>query len=101
MQKEHQLEHKHKRFYVFSHLNGADIQYRTSTGSWDPEFTKAMLWDSEKFATKKAVEFKTDHAWWAAPSKIFPNGAHPDADRKFVVGSVNVEVDGFYIGSVV
>jgi hypothetical protein len=94
MAKAHQEEHKHKRFYVFSHDAGQNILYRTSTGSWDDDFVKAMLWDGLDFATKKAIELEKQWASWAN------TGGQPTV-RRFVVGSVKVEVDGFFAGHVV
>ena len=50
----------HFRFYIYWVENpGPDsvCKYRTSTGGWDKDFTKAMMWDNLDHAKKKADEF--------------------------------------------
>jgi hypothetical protein len=83
MKKEHQQEHKHKRYYVYRHKNGADIEYLHVSGSWVDDFYQADLEVSESLALHEA-----------AKSKKFDQ-----AGRNYCVGCVNVEVNGFYIGA--
>jgi hypothetical protein len=91
--KEHQQTHKHKRFYIFSHINGESIKYRTSTGDWSAEFFRAMLWHGLDFATKKAIELEKQYARWASSTGM--------PVERFVVGCVNIEVDTFFTGHAV
>ena len=88
---DHQKTHIHKRYYVFSHINGDKIEYRFSTGDWTDDFYRAMLWDDEEFAVKKSVEYAKEHRDWMARCEN-----HPEKDRRFVVGCVRVEVDPLY-----
>ena len=79
--KAHQTEHIHKKYYIFSHTNGENIQYIDTAGNWVDDFTLAHLNNDE------GVSY--------ALAKLWKKSGHPQAN--FVVGCVNVEVDPFYV----
>lgn len=79
--KAHQTEHIHKKYYVFSHTNGENIQYIHSSGEWVPDFILAHFYEDEGLALSLA--------------KLWKKSGHPQ--ENFVVGCVNVEVDPFYV----
>ncbi len=98
--KEHQLAPIHDRFYLFSHVNGEDIKYRTSTGEWSDDFYDAMLWRGETFAEQKGKACKAQHQQRMV-GLLQSQPDSPEQHRRFVVGSVRVEVRGQYAMKVV
>lgn len=89
--KEHQLEHIHKRFYVFSHVNGESFFYLSNDGGWTDDFKSAKLFPIENVAIAKAQAAKSEHNKWY--DELYEEPKHP---TQFVVGSVEVRIDGFY-----
>jgi hypothetical protein len=85
--KEHQLNHKHSRYYIYRHSNkGTTLEYWHSTGYFADAFTDAVLYDDLKFAQKKAKSIAKRTADY-----MQKNSAH------VCVGKVNVEIDGYFM----
>lgn len=87
---EHQQEHKHFRFYVFTHVNGDDISYvLTGDGEYTTtmDFHGAELFADVNVSRNIAEDFAKHLAFY-----------HPDShvDRRVVIGRVRVEVDPQY-----
>lgn len=82
----------HTRYYASRVTFGLDgvatkIVYRTSTGDWTEEFTKAQLWDCPNFLRTKIAE-------WLKINKRFP--WVDSSSVGFVLGSVIVQADPFF-----
>lgn len=81
----HNIDATHHRFYVYRVTDpGPDsvIKYRTSTGDWTDDLAKAMLWDTEAFALKKATEFASQ---CVSTPLAFPNGVYMNVGRVTVI----------------
>lgn len=85
---------QHQRYYLYRVNNPgpeSTVSYRTSTGGWDEDFNKAMLWNDIDVARSKGVkEFESSASWRAATG----------TKLSFCVGSVTVEINP-YIAQIV
>ena len=75
------------RYYIFKHNptkpDEDTVLYRESTGSWLPNFDKAMLWADYDFVVKKAKELKKSEYRW-------------NKDYQFVIGQVKISINGMF-----
>lgn len=80
--KEHQQEHKHKRFYIYRHVKGEQVKYIDGLGNWVDNFFHANL----------DVDF--DYV-----QRFARRHARTDTDCReaiVAIGCVDVAVDGLF-----
>ena len=82
------LDHSHKRFYIFRHVPTLDpIQYFHASGMWVDNIEGADVWADYDFVLKTAYELNAIHQ-------------AKDFTKVFVVviGSVVVDIDPHFAG---
>lgn len=84
--KEHQQTHMHKRYYIYRHVNGEQVDYRYQIGGFTDDFYQAMLWSDLEFVKKKAEGL----------AKIKSGPDRYDPNKTIVIGCVDVAIDGLF-----
>jgi hypothetical protein len=87
--KQHQQEHKHDRYYIFTHLKGDAIEYVAQNVGWVIDIAKAKLYPTLSGAKSYAACIREN------------NWHLKNTERTVCIGKVKVAVDGYWMPVVV
>ena len=85
--KDGQVDAKHKRYYIFRHYKGDQIQYLDNVGCWVDDFEKAELITDHIAAKVAAADAKFE--------------LPPNSQMQLVLGQAMVDVNHFFGGEAV